>query len=380
MVQSTLDKVGAYDAIDAVRTLAAIAVVWNHTWNMMAGAMPPGAPWYVHCIYISAGFGQDAVFVFFVISGYWIARSTLGKIHEDSWRWDDYLVDRLARLWIVVMPALAIGAVLDCIGRWALDLPLYRAMTVTGDAPFDVGSRVDLPHAIANLAFVQNTLLPPFGSNVPLWSLAYEFWYYVWFPVIALALLRRQASPMMTIGAIATALVFTAYARAFPIWLLGAGVAFFARTFAPEPRTVGPWAVPMGLAVFAGAEIAVHMLDLGFIAAGLTVGVGFAVLLSALLARPVAWPKGLSPLSRYGAGSSFSLYAAHFPVLALLVAATPRIEGFFFRLLTSLVVTALLIAWGYLFSRLTEAHTKRLRTLMRRWIGRGRDTKTRTAR
>ena len=35
-----------------------------------------------------------------------------------------------------------------------------------------------------------------FGSNGPLWSLAFEFWYYLWFPALWL-LWRRQPSWML---------------------------------------------------------------------------------------------------------------------------------------------------------------------------------------
>jgi peptidoglycan/LPS O-acetylase OafA/YrhL len=366
------DSTPAHDAIDAIRTFAALAVVWNHVWNMIAGPMPADGGWLVHLIYISAGFGQDAVFVFFVISGYWIGRSILGKLRDNRWDWRDYAIDRIARLWIVVVPALLVGGTLDTVGRWALDLPLYRAMTVTGEGAFDVGERLDPAHALISLVFLQETVLPPFGSNVPLWSLAYEFWYYVWFPVLALIVVRRRLNLAALLGVAITGLALTTYLRAFPVWLLGAGVAKLSLRVAAAIDNRVPRgsrrAIGIGLVCFVAAEGAVHMLNLGFIPSAITIGLGFAALLWGLLRSPVHWPRWLRGFSRYGAGSSFSLYAIHFPVLALCVALLPRQSQPAMLLVAALGLTAFLAGWGYLFSRFTERNTGWLRTRMRQWL------------
>ena len=355
-----------------MRTLAALAVVWNHVWNMIAGPMTPGAPWFIHLVYITAGFGQDAVLVFFVISGYWIARSTLSKIRENRWHWRGYAIDRLARLWIVVVPAILIGAVLDGIGRYALDLPLYRAMAVIGPSTFDVGTRLDPLHALISLIFLQKAVLPPFGSNLPLWSLAYEFWYYAWFPVLALFAIRRRVQPLAVIGVVLTAVLLFVYLRLFPVWLMGAGIAALVLTKATAPGWAGfaPRAfLGSGLFAFISAEVVVHLFDFGFVLNGLIVGLGFSLFLYSLLASSLTWPKWLGALSRYGAESSFSLYAVHFPVLAMIVALLPRIDSAAIALAAALAVSGLLVAWGYLFSRMTEAHTGALRTWSRKRLG-----------
>jgi peptidoglycan/LPS O-acetylase OafA/YrhL len=38
---------------------------------------------------------------------------------------------------------------------------------------------------LGNLVFLQAILVPTWGSNGPLWSLAFEFWFYIWFPTLA---------------------------------------------------------------------------------------------------------------------------------------------------------------------------------------------------
>lgn len=50
--------------------------------------------------------GYQAVMVFFVLSGYFISLSILKTIRKDMWCWIDYLIRRITRLWIVLIPAL----------------------------------------------------------------------------------------------------------------------------------------------------------------------------------------------------------------------------------------------------------------------------------
>ena len=72
----------------------------------------PTADLWVNSLYFAAGFAHPGVVMFFVLSGYWISRSVIGRA-DAGWAWGGYLVDRLSRLLIVLIPALAIGGALD---------------------------------------------------------------------------------------------------------------------------------------------------------------------------------------------------------------------------------------------------------------------------
>ena len=52
--------------------------------------------------------GYQAVMVFFVLSGYFISSTVLRSINENRWSWSDYLIKRVTRLWIVLIPALVL--------------------------------------------------------------------------------------------------------------------------------------------------------------------------------------------------------------------------------------------------------------------------------
>src|SRR5215510_11507706 len=116
-MKSAGQPTNGYMTVDMMRFLAALTVVWNHAWNLFAPSFDEvTGPWLA--VYRSAGFGPDAVRVFFVISGYWITASIMRKADAGSWTWGSYLIDRLSRLWIVLLPVLALGLLLDLSGRY----------------------------------------------------------------------------------------------------------------------------------------------------------------------------------------------------------------------------------------------------------------------
>jgi len=79
---------------DLVRFGAAILVVLYHVWPMVAPDLPLTWP------------GHQAVIIFFVLSGYVIAHITESREPSVG----AYALDRLSRLWSVVIPSLLIGA------------------------------------------------------------------------------------------------------------------------------------------------------------------------------------------------------------------------------------------------------------------------------
>jgi peptidoglycan/LPS O-acetylase OafA/YrhL len=106
-------------AINALRSLAAVAVVVGHirTLYFQDYAVVP------HSVAVQVGyagtlFGHSAVMVFFVLSGFWVGGAVLAKTRDGRFRASRYGSDRLVRLWLVLLPALAVTAVLDLSGRW----------------------------------------------------------------------------------------------------------------------------------------------------------------------------------------------------------------------------------------------------------------------
>ena len=104
--------------LDMVRGTAALAVMLGHvralffvdyshllTRNSLVG----GA-------YLLTSLGHQAVLVFFVLSGFFISRSVLDSFRKSRWSWKIFLVNRLTRLLLVLVPGLLLCALWDRIG------------------------------------------------------------------------------------------------------------------------------------------------------------------------------------------------------------------------------------------------------------------------
>jgi peptidoglycan/LPS O-acetylase OafA/YrhL len=360
--------------MDVLRFCAALAVVLGHTrrlvWNPAGG---PAFDW-ADAVTFLTGFEHQAVMMFFVLSGFWIARSV--DRHVDGERfWARFLTDRLTRLWIVLIPAIAMGAACDLAGSGWLHGAAYRGEL--GLLHFREGLYPTLTATVlaGNALFLQSLLVAPAGTNVPLWSLAYEFWYYLWFAAAAALVVRRRASPAL--AAFAAALLWPQLIGGFAVWLLGSGLYYADRHWSGLPARPGRARLHLGggLLATAAALALVRLrpeLDL-HTAADILVGLAFAWGLWGLLRGAFPFPRWLAPAARYGAQASFSLYVTHLPLLAISLAAIG-----YGRLLAPgvatlgliLALTAFEVAAGWAFSRFTEARTTQVRQVVRERLSR----------
>ena len=346
--------------MDFFRTAAAVIVVISHARDIVM-ADYSGQLLYAP-VYAATGFGHSGVVIFFVLSGFWISRSVLGRIGTVNF-WRGYLIDRLSRLLIVLVPALLLGGVLDWIGAVELSLPLYGGASGSHTITVPVVDQLRPEVLIGNLTFLQTIAVPTWGSNGPLWSLAYEFWFYIWFPALMLLVSRRHFS--LALVSLAVAWFNPAIAFGFASWL--AGFVLLSATGKLPSVPTGKWRA--GLVT--GAFLAILLLS-GVRSNGaidFVLAVAFASLLYVLRASQIGFPKLLQPLARYGRESSYSLYVIHFPVLAL--AGSLATGGQ--RLVPSPLSVAMVVGFsfaavttGWIFSQLTERNTGNARAFLRR--------------
>ena len=352
--------------LDAVRAVAAVIVVVSHVrdilWQDYAGG---GALAFL--LYFITGLGHAGVVVFFVLSGFWITKSVTSRVGSSGF-WRDYMVDRLSRLWIVLLPCLAIGGGLDWWGGVHLALPLYNGLTGAHSLEHPLRESLTVSSLLASMVFLQTIVAPPFGSNGPLWSLANEFWFYVWLPALLLSLRLRRPSPALV--ALALGIVQPQLLIGFVTWLFGTGAYLLLFTPGAERRLRrhGRVLLAVGLALTAGALIVIRVLPRPWMDPVL--GAAFALLLVGWgLMRP-RFPNRLRFLPTFGANSSFSLYACHYPVTALLggmLTIGGRLPFSARGCALLLAVTAVTILGGILLSHATEAYTNSVRRAVRAW-------------
>ena len=176
--------------------------------------------------YFLTGFGHEAVVIFFVISGFLVGGKAWSLWKQDRFGWKRYLVDRVSRLYAVLIVALIFGGLFDVAGlKWFNDFGYYDHSTIENVAVvserFD--QRLSIQHFFGNLLMFQNIQISTYGSNGPLWSLAHEWWYYLLFPMALFVFKGSWPSRVVCLGGLVLLAWFlTPYILIlFGVWLLG---------------------------------------------------------------------------------------------------------------------------------------------------------------
>jgi len=91
-----------------------------------------------------------------------------------------YFVKRFTRIYLVLIPALLIGYLLDYYGSMNF-LDLYTNVYHISAMNTNVSENLNLTTLFGNIFNLQTIFVPTLGSNGPLWSLANEWSYYMLF-------------------------------------------------------------------------------------------------------------------------------------------------------------------------------------------------------
>jgi peptidoglycan/LPS O-acetylase OafA/YrhL len=225
-----------------------------------------------------------------------------------------------------VGPGLVLTALLDRLGMSLHRAPAVALYTgLSGNHVLEDGRVVSsLPVAVGNLFFLQGVSVPTFGTDGALWSLANEFWYYMLFPLVLVAV-HRRTPPLNRLlhGALFFAVAWLlrdSILASFPIWLLGA---LLAAVPAPKLGAAGPWIRSLAISVYVPLLYAFARSPRFQVAfrddlLGLATFVFLWILLSA--SHPAAANSPATRCTRVLARFSYTLYVAHTPMLVLIAA------------------------------------------------------------
>jgi peptidoglycan/LPS O-acetylase OafA/YrhL len=330
--------------LDLIRVVAALAVLLGHAVQLTG---------YTGYFPFTIALQQNAVIVFFVLSGLLIAHSAARAPSLRS-----YTIARVSRIIPVSVGAVALSVMVGL-----LDMsvpPMFAADAQAGD----------LAPSFAALLFLGEGYWPTFELNPPYWSLCYEVWFYALFGAAVFLKGRTQAAWLFVLCLAAGANVLLL----LPCWLLGVALhrwggalpfrwsrpalalalaGLFAVPHLADPllailMKVAPW--DLGYSLYALSDLVLA----GCVAAGL-------MGLRTLSARGLVLPSRVQPAVRYLADMSFSLYVLHWPLLKLLRLAGITVGGSPLALLT---VMALVTALSVGFAALTEHN----RPAVRAWL------------
>lgn len=185
-----------YPQLDLARSLAALFVFFNHLrYLIFQGFHEQQVGVAGKIFFFLTGFGHQSVMIFFVLSGFFITKTIVDSIERKEWNVKRYAIQRLTRLWVVLIPALGLTFLVDSM---AWNYFHFNDDTLT---------RSSLVNFLQNVFFLQIATGPTFGSNLALWSLGNEFWYYVLLPFILLPIFtKKNRVAMIGISVIALSL------------------------------------------------------------------------------------------------------------------------------------------------------------------------------
>lgn len=349
---------------DAIRGLAALLVVAGH---LRAVALPdwgsPGVSEFEAPVYLVTGLGDQAVVVFFVLSGYLVGGMVWRTRMDFSL--EVYLVNRGTRILIVAWPAVVLGLLVWlCISAD----PGTQSLAGLGAIAPDVEKGIPWLVALGNFAFLQPEVVPAIVTNGPLWSLGYEVQFYLLFPLLVVPVavvvrFRRLLVAASLILGVAVIVLVVGWPGIlyFGVWLLGALLVVIPRIGRRIP--VWPAYSSLGVVVITASILSSPVLGTVLVA------ISAASTIWATSARGSSLREcgALLRLLRWLGVRSYSIYAYHFPLIilsaALLKSNSEGYGGF-----TAIGVLAFLGAVG--LYQITEAHTDRLRLRLRRPVER----------
>ena len=351
--------------LDVIRFGAAVMVAAGH---LTQGFFSTG--WQDHTT-----LAVNAVGIFFVLSGFVIRYTTRLKYHSIG----EYWVDRSARIYSVVLPAVLFTIVADLIA-WRVN-PGYYLGNWSGN--------VDHPvlRLLTNLTFTSQVWSKSIAlfSNGPFWSLSYECFYYVLYGcAFYLTGLKRAFTWILT-----ALLAGPHILLLLPLWLLGAAIFDVYQWLSERSFKKGMVHLSFLAGGVAGLLLwhpafallfAMKSMLAGFFLAhhhqpinlrwtldyyGVGIPAAFLLLWSALALEPVAAPRNsfATRAVRFMAEGTFPLYLFHFPCLVLVAACVPYDHG---SVVEKSILLLLVIAFGVSLA----GPTNRLKNAMRGWMRR----------
>jgi peptidoglycan/LPS O-acetylase OafA/YrhL len=314
--------------------LRAILFVGWESLPAQAKTMP------VRAFYALTSLSHEAVIVFFVLSGFLVGGSNFDRALRGKFDLRSYSVDRFTRIYVTLVPALMLTVALDWIGMsWLGWTGFYDGTHPLVGARFHPAfeAKQGVAVFVGNLFMLQPVYVPVLGSNIPLWSLSYEVWFYVWFAAVAAAVSgfrgARIAVPLLTL---ILGYLFQWLALYYlVIWCLGI-VAFRWPTRATGVGLpILALGVSLGLAAVKAGDVLIGGLTVSL--SDFPVGVSFAWLLVRIKNRRVRWLEASLRPNLAASDFSYSLYVTHFPLVLLLSTGIASALGLWRELQSGLV-------------------------------------------
>ncbi len=360
-----------FNLIDTIRGVAALMVFLGHLRNVFFKDYSEiNSNIIFDLFYFITSLGHIAVLFFFVISGFVITNLIFNKSKNFSLA--DYLFDRIMRLWVVLIPSIIFSI---CLYMY---LKTYAVGIINGDLRYIINSgpsendaKITIYLILGNIFFLQEILVQTFSINAPLWSLSYEFWYYLLFPVILIFLnkIENYNKPSFRFICLIVFILLLIFLPLkiilyFLIWLCGSFIFFFRNINIINIKT--HFTISVTLLLISIFALKINFLNLNTFILELFIIIFFSYFILVFLKLKSKiltniFFKKLSDLS-------YSLYLFHFPLVLLLSSyiGNNKFDLNFLNFLLFIIVTILIISIVYLFWFLFERNTNSIKRILKK--------------
>lgn len=365
-----------YVWLDLFRGLSALIVLASHLRAaLFVDFYTLAEPSYFEKIfYFITSLGHQAVMVFFVLSGFFVGGSILN--HKNNFKFRGYLIARLSRLWVVLIPALFFTALIDQITNFYLPELIEGSFYKNLSSGPNNNYSSSILTFLGNISFLQTSYVSSFGTNSPLWSLANEFTYYMLFPMIMIVIGRLQYSFTYKFYFSILLLIFIFFLAhyflyGFIIWLFGVGV-YIVYTRVDKNFNFIFFLISVIFFCFSiinsKIDIIMKLFNISD-SIDLIIGFTFAMFLISIKNENLnnKLKKKIYLFSQKLSDISYSLYVFHFPIVMLIFSLFYSNDQIIFNLsgiIQYLIWMILIIMFSYLMWFVFEKNTYKVRNFI----------------
>lgn len=254
-----------------------------------------------------------AVLIFFILSGFLITCSLVGKAKNDDYQYFNYVVDRSARIYTTFFPALIFVLCIDLLSIF-LD-----------GSEYGYWSAFDVKTFVGNVFLLQDFPGLPvtsFGSARPFWTLAIEWWIYLFVGAVFFFTFKKKRFILLACVVIFSVVPLYNLLGGrgnglFSYWLFGSAIYFlWASRFLDQVSTkIKVTLLVLGVTL-AAYRVINTMLEYEPLFATL---LAINILLLIDLAPRLRLNKEFSVGAAFVAGYSYTLYLVHYSIYDFLV-------------------------------------------------------------
>ncbi len=338
--------------LNHMRWIAALVVAWSHLRTLLfpdAAEQVMGP--FQKVFYFFTLFADEAVVIFFVLSGLLVGGSILRGARLENFSLEHYCINRFSRLSIVLIPAVIISVVFQY---------AFGAVACANGPD-------GWPTVVGNMLYLQNFSVRPLCNNHPLWSLSSEAYYYLVGPPLIFAVIRRSTRDIaLAVLAVVPAIIWLRYdyltaLLGLILWLMGL-LPWLVRIRLSWQLAIVPF---VGLLLLGRGHVFPHRF-----LEELALAPAFVLLLCSDFSDLRARAEGMA---RWLSDFSYSLYLTHMPLGQAVAyyygekALSPSLSGSYAIFAATL---AAMILVGWIFGAAFESQTRWLRDHIIRLLAR----------